>query len=325
MRPMVYNEKMLGEVISKKTITKFCVFVILVVFGVACEHTRSSEPFDVDNSPYDPPKVAGHIESKDIKEASGLAASKCQPNVLWTHNDSGDDAFIFAISTTGKHLGTWKIKGATNQDWEDIALTKTPSGECQIYIGDIGNNGKDKGEGTIYRVKEPNIEESAQSSSRKSPLTIDAFEALQYSLDTRSDAESLLVHPTNGDVYILTKRKEGPSSVYKLAPNFGGQPVTGAKIGEISMPAIIVGLLTGGDISPDGKRVVLCDYVAGYELTLPNGAKNFDDIWKQKIVKFDIGKREVGEAIAYSADGNTVYSTSEGANAPIYEMTRKQK
>ena len=322
---MFYNEKMLGEVISKKTIAKFCVFVILVSFEFGCSGFQAGEHFDIDNSPYDPPHLWGRIESKDIAEASGLAASKCQPDVLWTHNDSGDDAFLYAVSPHGKDLGTWKINGATNQDWEDIATDRAPTGECRIYIGDIGNNGKDKGQGTIYRVAEPRLSPDGVKSDRKNPLVIEAVESLSYSLDTRSDAESLLVHPTNGDIYILTKRKEGPSSVYKLAPNFGGQPITGTKIAEISMPAIVVGLLTGGDISPDGKRVVLCDYVAGYELTLPDGTRNFDDIWKQKIVRFDIGKREVGEAIAYSADGNAVYSTSEGTNAPIYEMTRKQK
>jgi hypothetical protein len=321
---MFYNEKMFGEVISKKTITNFCVIVILAYASSACSHFEAREQFEVDNSPFEAPKLAGRIESKDIKEASGLAVSKCQPGVLWTHNDSGDDAFIFAISTTGKNLGTWKINGATNQDWEDIATIKTANGECRIYIGDIGNNGKDKGSGTIYRVKEPKVDGSTQSSDRKAPLVIDSFEAMQYSLDTKSDAESLLVHPETGDIYILTKRREGPSSVYKLAPNFG-QVVTGTRIAEISMPAIVVGLLTGGDISPDGRRVALCDYVAGYELTLPADAKDFDEIWKQKPVRFDIGKREVGEAIAYGADGNNVFSTSEGSNPPIYEMVRRSK
>jgi hypothetical protein len=322
---MHYNEKY-GEVMSKKTIAKFCVFVIFAAVSAGCGYLgadgRENPQFDQEASPYGAPKQVGHLESKDIKEASGLASSKCQPDVLWTQNDSGDDAFIFAISTTGKHLGTWKVAGATNLDWEDISSVKTASGECKIYIGDIGNNGKEKGQGTIYRITEPKIDAAAATSDKKAPLATEPAEALQYSLDTKSDAETLLVGPGGGELYILTKRKEGPSVVYKLPANFGGG-AQGLKISEITLPAILTGLLTGGDVSPDGKRVVLCDYVSGYELSLPTGAKNFDEIFKQKPVRFDIGKREVGEAVAYSPDGNSVFSISEGIGAPIFEAKRR--
>ena len=51
-----------------------------------------------------------HIQA--INESSGIAASRCQKNIFWVHNDSGDDAFIFAINAAGDDLGTWKIPGA---------------------------------------------------------------------------------------------------------------------------------------------------------------------------------------------------------------------
>lgn len=323
---MVYNENKFGEVMSKRTIAKFCVFVICAACFPACGYLgangREDPQFDQTASPYDAPKQVGRLESKAIHEASGLASSKCYPDVLWTHNDSGDDAFLFAISTTGKHLGAWKVTGAVNEDWEDIEAVKTDAGECKLYIGDIGNNGN-KGGGTIYRINEPKIDQASAASTTQSPLATDPAEASKYTLDTKSDAETLLVNPTTGDMFILTKKKEGPSVVYKIAPSFGGAAVQGTKIAEISLPAILIGMLTGGDVSADGKRVVLCDYVAGYELTLPGGSKNFDEIFKQKPVRFDIGKRGIGETVTYSADGNSVYSTSEGVGSPIFQMTRK--
>ena len=64
------------------------------------------------------------------------------------------------------------------------------------------------------------------------------------------------------------------------------------------------GFLTGGDISPDGKRVILCDYFGAYEIVLPEKAKNFDEIWKEKPLIVELGEREQGEAVGYSADGN---------------------
>lgn len=316
---------------TKKTITKISAFVILVLLGgmlaAACGRGspsgREKPEFDQANSPFDEPTVVGKIESNNITESSGLALSKCQPNVMWTHNDSGDAEFIFAMDASGKNLGTFKITGSTNLDWEDIADIKNADGTCSIYIADIGNNGKERGQGTIYRVKEPAVTPGDASSSRESPLATQPAESLPFTFDTRNDAETLLVDPASGSIYILTKRKDKPSEIFKLPPRFGGESVQAEKIGEIEVPAILKGLITGGDISPDGKHVVLCDYVAGYELSLPAGSTNFDDIWKQKPVRIDIGKREGGEAVAYGTDSNSLFSTSEGKHQPIYEMIRR--
>src|ERR1051325_6127651 len=91
------------------------------------------------------PKVKqGVINTDQIIEASGLAASRKNTDVLWTHNDSGDTARIFAISTKAKLLGIYNLKASNVEaiDWEDIAIGPAPTpGEYYIYIGDIGDNG----------------------------------------------------------------------------------------------------------------------------------------------------------------------------------------
>ncbi len=102
-----------------KNIAKFFVFVISlsgilscsVVFPSAEEFKNSSEQFSKD---YEKPQIIGKIESSEIEESSGIAASRCNENVFWTHNDSGDEAFIYAFDGKGKKLGTWKVSGAKN-------------------------------------------------------------------------------------------------------------------------------------------------------------------------------------------------------------------
>lgn len=313
-----------------KNITKFTAFVIfagslcLVSAGCGAFSPNGAAKTSVSED-FSEPKTVGKLESPELNEASGLAASKCQPDVYWTHNDSGDDAFIFAINGKGGHLGTWKVAGATNVDWEDIEAIKDKGGKCFIYIGEIGDNDRERSEGTVYRVAEPNVSDSARNSSRKDPLETNAADALRFEYpDSRHDAETLLVHPVSGDIYVLSKRTDGPSEIYKLKPDFSAaNSQVAVKLGEIAVPAVPNGLLTSGDISSDGKHVVLCDYFAGYELTLPAAAKNFDEIWQQKPARIDIGKRDTGEAIAYSIDGNTIIAISEKKNTPVIQVQRK--
>jgi hypothetical protein len=319
----------------KKTITNFWVFVILGTFtlavGQACSTTSSQKRKKPDlnaaASDYSAPRTVGMIGSADVKEASGLAASRCQPNVLWTHNDSGDDAFIFAIGTDGRSLGTWKVSGAQNDDWEDISVFKDSSGKCWLYIAETGNTNKlERTEHKIYRVEEPTVGEAPASSERRSPLETAAAVSIRFAYpDGARDAETLLVHPQSGAIYILTKSIDGPSEVFRLAPNFGQEIVVRAeKIGSVAVPAVPNGLLTGGAVSPDGRRVLLVDLVAGYELKLPADAANFDAIWTQAPAPVDLGDRKQGEAATYSADGNSIFAASEGKNAPIIEASRKQ-
>ena len=268
-------------------------------------------------------REVGRIRSDAIQESSGLAASKCQPGVFWTHNDSGDGPYIFAVSQHGDDLGTWKVQNAENHDWEDIDTYRDASGACWVYIGEIGNNEDKRDVTRVYRIKEPQVSDETGNSGRKNPLITDPAEAVTVDYPTtRPNAETLLVHPQTGDIYILTKRTDAPSSVYRVPPVFGTEQAA-VKVGEIKVPSVPNGQLTGGDIAPDGRRVVLCDYVAGYELKLPEGDSNFDDIWLQQPVKFDVGERKGGEAITYSADGTKVFTTSEGKNPPIFEMDRR--
>ncbi len=312
---------------SKKTIAKFTIFVILIglvsLFFSACSFGVPQAEKKSSSSKYTPPVVRGKIESSDITESSGLAASKCQAGVLWTHNDSGDDAYIFAIDTQGKDLGTWKVPNAENLDWEDIAATKALDGKCFIYIGETGDNKRSRAERTVYRVAEPAVSES-QKSSRKNPQMAANADVLKYTYPEGShDAESLAVHPKSGDIYVLTKRLSGPAGIYRIKPNFNtGAIVKADKIGDIAVPAIPNGLLTGADISPDGRSVIICDYAGGYELNLPENSNNFDDIWKQKPEPVDLGDRKGGESVCYSADGKSIFATSEGKHSPVIEVKR---
>ncbi len=319
----------------KETITKKSSFVIFLLgfcglfsgcfSALSSQGANDNRAAKIVSQKFGKPEVIGTIKSGEITESSGLVASKCQENIFWTHNDSGDDAFVFAINPKGEKLGTFRVKGAKNIDWEDIATVKNQNGECVLYIGDIGNNARTRGEMAIYIVKEPMVSAASKNSSRKNPSETEAARLVKFDYpDIRHDAETLMVHPATGDIYVLTKRLQGAAGVYKLAANFDFDKTNRLeKIADFTVPAIPNGFLTGGDISSDGRHAIICDYFAAYEIDLPDDAKNFDDIWKQKPELVELGERAQGEAVCYSIDGGAIYATSEKSDSPLIEVKRK--
>jgi hypothetical protein len=308
---------MLDQIISKNSL--FVIFVVfLAVFVSNCNSTVSQTNRENKRklSPdFESAEVIGKIRSNRISESSGLAVSKCNQDVFWTHNDSGDNNFIFALNGKGEDLGKWRVTGARNKDWEDIAGYKDEKGQCFLYIGDIGNNSRTRNQLTVYKVREPKVGKQKKDSRTERATAI----TFSYP-DLRNDAESLAVHPGTGAIYIITKRFSGAAGVYKIVAG----SKAAKKIADIEVPSMPNGLLTGADIAADGKHLIVCDYFGGYEFTLPEDSKTFDDIWKQKPTMVDLGKRAQGEAVAYGPNGFAVFATSEKPNAPLIRVRRKE-
>lgn len=277
---------------------------------------------------YAAPARIALLEDKSVNESSGVVASRRTAGLFWTHNDSGDGPYLYAFDRAGRKRGVWRVEGAQARDWEDIAAGPGPSsGRAYLYVADTGDNDRARAQVTIYRLPEPEVSDADASSDRKNPRPTAAAEAIRLKYpDGRHDAETLLVHPKTGDLYVVTK-DIAVAGIYKLAAPFSSKEVnTLARVGELRVPALFAGLLTGGDISPDGTRVVLCDYLAAYELTLPAAAPagGFDAIWKQTPVVINLGEREQGEAVCYGADGSSVLATSEKRPAPLIEVKRRK-
>jgi hypothetical protein len=273
--------------------------------------------------PLDPtrPVQLATLEDPRIDESSGLVASRRNPGLLWTHNDSGDGPFIYALDRAGRSRGTWRVEGAQAIDWEDIAAGPGPArGQSYLYAGDIGDNARARDSIVVYRFPEPEI--PAEQSGRKEARKTEPAEAVRLKYpDGAHNAEALAVHPTNGDLYVITKAN-AEAGVYKLAAPFDPKVVnTLSKVATLRGPDFFGTLVTGADISPDGRRVALCDYAQGYELTLPAGAAGFDEIWKQTPVAVSLGARLQGESVAYRLDGAALLATSEQTPTPLFEVT----
>lgn len=259
------------------------------------------------------PKKVGEVEEKFLDETSGLAVSRKFPELLYLHNDSGGSAEIFLLDTLGKYRGSILLEGVTNRDWEDLAIGPGPvDGESYLYLGDIGDNFGVHEELFIYRFPEPPTVEEAR------PVLPERIK-LRYP-DGAKDAETLLVDPLGGDLYVLTKR-DARNSLYKAAAADlkDGSTVVLEKV--LEMP---ITLSVAGDISADGLQVAIKNYwVVYYWERDPNLTLEETLGHPAKLLPYE--PEPQGEALAFSPDGNSYFTLSEKklrVQPVLYRYTR---
>ncbi|XP_078332434.1 uncharacterized protein LOC144625475 [Crassostrea virginica] len=257
-----------------------------------------------------------------INEASGLAASRRHPGVLYTHNDSGDRARIFALdSEDGRTLAEYQITPSANYDWEDLSVGVCPSnsGTC-IYIGDVGGNyGTTGSVKNIYVVKEPDV--------ISGDGTLNLLAKLHYHWDVY-DTETLMVDPL-GNVVLISKVQGGrgkvgviPSIAFYTAqqlPIPHSYNITNSL--TLNLPTTDNVDPLGGDISPNGREVLLRTHHKIYHWMVSNG----DYVTTlNKTSPLEVPQRDEpqGEAVAWDARGEGYYTLSEREKQPLYYFRR---
>jgi hypothetical protein len=217
------------------------------------------------------------------------------------------------------------VRSAAASDWEDMAAGPGPDGKGDfLYVADFGDNASVRTDVAVYRIAEPKV--GGRVGSKAAPRLTDepTIRRVFAYPDGPRDAEALLVHPKTGVLYVVTKeRKDGVAGVYRFPaePAEWWEKNTLVKVGSLPFPGELV---TGGDISPDGRRVALRTYERAYELTLPADAADFDAVWKAAPVAVAMPTMAQGEAITYAADGEALLATSEQLPAPLYELRRNR-
>ncbi|MBI1183935.1 hypothetical protein GC194_06665 [bacterium] len=198
-------------------------------------------------------QVVGPVDY--AREASGLAVSKANENAIWTHNDSGNPEFIFLMDkNTGKLKASYRIKGLTNTDWEDIEVGPGPvKGNSYIYLGDIGDNSTSRPEVFVYRFQEPLYADAHAGKTIELAPEVDKIR-MSYP-DTKQNSETLLLDPITLDVYIVSKF--GVSSKLYVAKY--PQLLSDVNVLEVA-GTFPFRVATGGDVSANGCEIFIKTY-----------------------------------------------------------------
>ncbi|MFF2201438.1 WD40 repeat domain-containing protein [Streptomyces sp. NPDC058145] len=234
------------------------------------------------------------IKDPRITESSGLAASRLHPGIYWTHNDSDDGPYIYAVdSATGNTVATVTLRGiGSPRDVESISIG--PHNE--IYVGDIGDNFDGRWPYVwIYRLPEPKV-------LKDQTVTAKQY-VVKYS-DGPRDAESLLVHPETGRVYIIDKKEDGGHL-------FEGPSTLSTSGANIFRPVAAVDLwATDAAFSPDGRQLAVRGYFGGIYYDW-NGGRI------KRAGRLDVPLQGQGESLTYSTDGTRLMYGSEGAGSSV--------
>jgi len=264
---------------------------------------------------YGTPVVIGNVQAASFNALSSIAASWRNPGVLYVHNDRNTPQF-FAVSEAGALLGTFSLSGATGEDFEDIEVAKCPMGTC-VYLADIGGNIAPRTTYAVLRVAEPDVN-VARPVAGTTMVPSERF-AFSYP-DGAHNAESLIVDPNTGTVYLITKLNAGMrSSVYRFPALAAGSTATLVKVADLPVPAAGDQPATAASAHPCGAGFLLRTNNTLYEFRITPGAP-FEDAFRATPAMVPVGTEVQGEGVAYRADGRGYYTTSEGNSPPIHRV-----
>ncbi len=261
----------------------------------------------------------GVLENEVIVEASGLAVSRSNSSLIWTHNDSGDFNRLFVVGENAEDYGEFVIQGAFNRDWEDMAAGPGPDpGVTYLYIGEIGDNHAVYDIMSIYRLPEPDI--SGLDSVTLTLVTGVERIDFVYPDGKSRDAETLMVDPFTKDIYIVTKRDERSIIFVARYPQDTETVIILEKIGYFPFNRALA-----GDISSDGMEIAVKTDERIYYWKREADEAVFETFKRQPLL-LPYTVEPQGEAFAWMPDGSGYYTLSEktGGIEPVLYFYRRK-
>jgi hypothetical protein len=153
---------------------------------------------------------------------------------------------LYALGVEGTPSGRVRVAGASVIDWEAVTVGACARGSC-VYIGDIGDNGKQRHTITVYRTPEP-------SPSDRMTDPVEVLEATYP--DGPQDAESLFVVPSG--LYLVTKGENGPLGVYRFPSDASNGVAKLEQVAQLSDGAVHKSArVTDAAASPNGEWVAM--------------------------------------------------------------------
>lgn len=269
--------------------------MVLIVSGCASTlpydpHLRVGERIDL-----------GEITSDELPEISGIVASRKHADLFWVHNDSGGGNRIYAIDQHAQLRGTVLVPGCPTWDWEAIATGPGPRADVSyIYIANTGDNLQLRKEVQVCRFPEPDVQTGVSEATDVEVLK------MRYP-DRPHDAEALFVDPSNGDLYLITKR-DAQARVFRLQ----AAHIDTAKVNTLeAVSSLPITGVCAADISADRQVILIKTLGQAYVWWLEDDEEDIVTTLQRLPTRTSYVREPQGEAIAWGARREGYYTASE--------------
>lgn len=219
-----------------------------------------------------------------VRESSGLVDLGAR---MVTVNDSGDAPRLFVADEAGRPLRTVRF-AATAVDVEALA----PSGPRHVWVGDIGDNARERPTVQVHRVRiDPG----------PGPRVVSY--RLGYPGGTQHDAESMF-QLRDGRLVLITKTILGGTAY--VAPRALRQD----QVNRLRPVGRVGELATDAALAPGGDRVLVRGLAGMGAYALPS--------WR-RLASMTLPKQRQGEGLSVGPGGR-VRISSEGARSWVWQV-----
>ena len=237
------------------------------------------------------PQALFTMHDPRIVESSSLVVSSVDPGLAYTANDSGDGADIYTIDmNTGDTVAMTTLAGVDPTDAE--AMAPGPGGT--LYFADIGDNSASRRSVTVYWIDQPAVTDA----------TVDPKSATLVYPGGARDAETLLVDPASGRLFLVSKELFG-GTIF-AAPS----RLSTDQTNRLQPVGTAPSLVTDGAFLPSGQ-VVLRTYTS---------AVVYDPSGWTALSSTTLPEQPQGESIAALPGSAEVLVGSEGVDSSVYEV-----
>ena len=266
------------------TTYKLALIVFVLFFNLSC-YTQNNLKLKADL-----PNALNEVSGTETILGSEL---------IWMLNDKGNAAKLFGVDKNGRIMKELIID-VKNNDWEDL----TSDFEGNIYIGDFGNNNKDRKKFTVYKISQPetvNIKTTAVQINFSLPKGIKS-----------KDFEAFFIY--HDTFYIFSKEKE--KSILVKVPNIKGNHLAEV-IAEFNLDEKD-NRITSADISEDGKTIILLNH---NKIWIPTDFKK-DDFFNGTITSLKFNHSSQKEGVCFKGKKMLLITDekSEGVGGNLYEF-----
>jgi hypothetical protein len=306
MKKSVFDARFRGEKLPYHLLKLIALIITVAGCGTALM-TKDPSPLVVGE-----PVIAGNLENPKISEASGLTSSRLYPGLLWAINDGGDDPLLYAVGADGTDLGTFRVEGANNVDWEALASFRWQD-TAYLLIADVGDNWEQRQSVTLYVVKEPVITATRLDNGKDATV---AWQVRFTYEDGPTDCEAVAVDATRQRVFLLSKRRLTPV-LYELTLQPTDQGTIAVAHRLTTVPHF--NWPTAMDLTPDGLSAVVLTYNNGY-LFRRRQNEDWTSAFQRKPQRLRFDRLFQQEALSFGFYGKSVFVTSERMPAPLVRI-----